>query len=63
MEEQAKYVTKEPRFTQSEVLNALVDVIARKNLNKGINEMLQHDHLAIQMTNDAFKNLKSHLES
>ncbi len=62
MEEQAKYVTKEPRFTHMEVLSALIDVIAKKNHNNGVNDWLPQDHLFIQMTNDAFRNLKTQLE-
>ena len=62
MEAQAEYVTTEPKFTQLEVLNALADVIAKKNQRAGLIEMLYTDHLALQMTKDAFKNLKTNSE-
>ena len=58
MEDQADYITTEPRFTCTEVLDALRQVIAEKNLRHGLEEhMFYHDRLALQMTTDAMRNL------
>ncbi len=58
MEEQAAYLTKEPRYTPSDVLNTLREVIAEKNNRMGMPDLFYHDRICIELVSDTFRKLK-----
>ncbi len=59
MEDQAAYITKEPAFTRTQVLEELRKVIAEKNQRHGFDDLFYQDHLAIQIVTDALANLNA----
>jgi hypothetical protein len=58
MEDQASYLTTEPRYTPSEVLTALRELIAEKNLRMGMPDLFFQDRVCIELVSDTFKKLK-----